>query len=126
MLTSVAFAQDTETTTKNASFYERIIETEAADFEVTEVPEEWKNEPIVVLCQKIFISLEWSSYSGMQKALVTRKRLKIQDVSALEEYSEFYYQSSELIGVTIIKANGTTKEIDLENAVKVETEVPKL
>lgn len=126
MLTSMAFTQETETSSKNASFYERIMEAEAKDFEVTEVPEQWKDEPIVVLCQKIFISLDWLGYNGIEKALVTRKRLKIQDVSALEEYSEFYYQSSESIGVTVIKADGTSKEIDLGDAVKVETEVPKL
>jgi len=124
LITIIAFSQETDDPKKD--YYERIMKDEAADFEVTEVPEQWKDEPIVVLCQKIFISLEWVNYSGMRKALVTRKRLKIQDVSALEEYSEFYYQSSELIGVTVIKADGTSKEIDLENAVKVETEVPKL
>ncbi|MEM8526916.1 MAG: DUF3857 domain-containing protein [Bacteroidota bacterium] len=126
LLTFISIAQKDEIVVTKETFYEEIMEGEAADFEVTEVPEQWKNEPIVVLCQKIFISLDWQGYRGMQKALVTRKRIKIQDASALEEYSEFYYQSSELIGVTVIKPDGKSTEIDLSNAVKVETEVPKL
>ena len=42
-LTSITFAQNAETNDKKVAFYEKIMETEGADFEVTAVPEQWKN-----------------------------------------------------------------------------------
>ncbi len=95
------------------------------DFDINEAPEEWKSEPVVLLCQKINVRFTRRKSGARTIKGALRKRILIQDKAALEEFSEFYYSNTENLGLQIIKPNGTVKDINFEDAVKVETDVPR-
>lgn len=107
-------------------YYKLVLGESDNDFEVTEAPSEWKDESAVILCQKTYISfLGDKRRRGTKTKGITRKRVLIQDQSALDDYSEYHYQSSDAVGLFIIKSDGTKEEIDISKAVKVETDVPR-
>lgn len=109
----------------NLKYYNEIFGKNDPDFDITESPKEWNTEPIVMLCQKVHISfLRDTKKDGSQTKGVIRKRVLIQDKAALEDFSEFYYQNSSAFGIQHIKPDGTKKNIDLKNAVKVESDIP--
>lgn len=94
------------------------------------VPEKWKNESAVMILKYEFYDFHNSG------ALVTytssiRKRIKLQDVAAVKEFSEFSFktkfystkgyasrESKNFIGVKVIKPNGKEVEIDTEKEAK--------
>ena len=118
-------AKDKKAYETNLKYYNDIFGAKDADFNITESPAEWNTEPIVMLCQKIHISfLRDSEKNGSKTKGVIRKRVLIQDKAALDDFSEFYYQNSSAFGIQHIKPDGTKKDIDLKNAVKVESDVP--
>lgn len=107
-------------------YYKLVLGESDSDFEVTEAPSEWKDESAVILCQKTYISFLGSKRrKGTRTKGITRKRVLIQDQTALDDYSEYHYQSSDAVGLFIIKPDGTKEEIDISKAVKVETDVPR-
>ncbi|MEM6966969.1 MAG: DUF3857 domain-containing protein, partial [Bacteroidota bacterium] len=107
-------------------YYERVIGSKDADFEILEAPEAWKDESAVILCQKTFISLigEKRRKTNSTRGVI-RKRILIQDQAALSEFSEYFFQTSDAVGIEVIKPNGTKEAINIADAVKVETDVPK-
>src|SRR6478735_4762568 len=92
------------------------------DFDLTAVPEKWKNESAVILCQKLSFS-----YTKKQEGMTlvfsfmveesVRKRVKLLDKSAVEEFSKFYFPNSAKIGIRIIKASGKTEKVDIRQAI---------
>lgn len=107
-------------------YYRLVLGESDKDFDVTEAPNEWKDESAVILCQKTYISfLGDKRRKGTKTKGITRKRVLIQDQIALDDYSEYHYQSSDAVGLFIIKADGSKEEIDISKAVKVETDVPR-
>ncbi|MFK7774436.1 MAG: DUF3857 domain-containing protein [Saprospiraceae bacterium] len=107
-------------------YYKLVLGEKDSDFEVMEAPIEWKDESAVILCQKTYISfLGDKRRKGTKTKGITRKRVLIQDQTALDDYSEYHYQSSDAVGLFIIKADGKKEEIDISKAVKVETDVPR-
>ena len=107
-------------------YYRLVLGESDNDFDVTEAPADWKDKSAVILCQKTYISfLGDKRRKGTKTKGITRKRVLIQDQSALDDYSEYHYQSSDAVGLFIIKADGTKEEIDISKAVKVETDVPR-
>ncbi|MEM9884598.1 MAG: DUF3857 domain-containing protein [Bacteroidota bacterium] len=106
-------------------FYEKVMESEAKDFEITEVPEKWKNEPVVMLCQKLLMATKVQLREGYGNKVIVRKRLKIQDKSALEDYSTFYFSAEEFVSVKVIKASGKEISVNMSKAAEVDTEVPR-
>lgn len=100
---------------------------------VTEVPEKYKNESAVVIYKN-----ENYDYHKFGKSVTytssTRKRIKLQDIAAVKEFSEFsfsdrftsnkgFYTNSKLataaLGIKIIKPDGKEIEIDInKEAVK--------
>ncbi|MFK8008531.1 MAG: hypothetical protein AB8H03_19385 [Saprospiraceae bacterium] len=107
-------------------YYKLVLGESDNDFEVTEAPAEWKDESAVILCQKTYISFLGSKRrKGTKTKGITRKRVLIQDQTALDDYSEYHYQSSDAVGLFIIKPDGKKEEIDISKAVKVETDVPR-
>lgn len=117
-----SFSQDDEA----VEYYNLVLGENDDDFEVMEAPEEWKDESAVILCQKTYISfLGNKRRRGTRTKGITRKRVLIQDQTALEEYSEYHYQSSDAVGLFVIKPDGRKEEIDISKAVKVETDVPR-
>ena len=107
-------------------YYKLVLGSSDGDFEVLEAPSEWKDESAVILCQKTYISfLGDKRRKGTKTKGITRKRVLIQDQTALDDYSEYHYQSSDAVGLFVIKADGKKEEIDISKAVKVETDVPR-
>jgi hypothetical protein len=107
-------------------YYKLVLGESDGDFEVTEAPAEWKDESAVILCQKTYISfLGDKRRKGTKTKGITRKRVLIQDQTALDDYSEYHYQSSDAVGLFIIKPDGKKEEIDISKAVKVETDIPR-
>jgi len=110
-------------------YYEKVMQADK-DFNSIEVPAAYTKEPVVILCQKFYFSfLKGKLLSNMVAAGsgvkgIIRKKVKIQDQSAIEDFSEFYFQSSEVMGITLIKADGAATVIETKDAIKVETEVP--
>jgi len=107
-------------------YYKLVLGESDGDFEATEAPAEWKDESAVILCQKTYISfLGDKRRKGTKTKGITRKRVLIQDQTALDDYSEYHYQSSDAVGLFIIKPDGKKEEIDISKAVRVESDVPR-
>jgi hypothetical protein len=107
-------------------------------FVTNAIPDEYKNESVVVLAQKHSLEsdskykLRIGSTSGVKYNFydIFRKKLLINDQSALEEYSELSFtklQSKDwspvgklknysFINIRIIKANGAIKTIDIDES----------
>lgn len=106
---------------KNLEFYNAIIGTNDKNFDVTSAPEAWKDESFVFLGISTYITVgtKGDKYRG-----INRKRVLLQDKSAVEKFAEFYFQNSETTVLTVVKKNGTEINIDLKEAIKVTTDVP--
>lgn len=104
------------------------------EFNVTAVPEKWNNESAVIIGQKseyIFTRLA----SGKRYTTVVRirenvhKRVKLQDKNALDNFSTFYYVTMGKDGkaeYTIVKANGKRIDVDMDNAIEEENDIPAI
>lgn len=110
---------------KALEYYEKVFDVETAYFKETKAPAEFEDESYVVLGQKIQMSLLRDVGGNRnQTRVIYRKRILLQQASALDEFSEFYFQESEALGITLTKPSGEEADIDLSAAVKVETDVP--
>lgn len=99
-----------------------------SDFEITIVPNKWKGESVVILCESYFQEFKKQSMGGSVNADVyIRKRVKLLDKAAVNEYSVFTFddlggrfgsRDSEFFGIKIIKPDGKVKIINLEDAVQ--------
>ncbi|MBL7914509.1 MAG: DUF3857 domain-containing protein [Bacteroidia bacterium] len=105
------------------------------DFAVTAVPENLKKESAVIICQKLTQVFDKEGADigiGSNKSLSTtetiRKRIKLQDKSAVEAFSEFYFKNTKDIGILIEKPDGRKTEINLKEAVEVSdnTRIPTI
>jgi hypothetical protein len=101
---------------------DEIFNSPDPDFKVLKVPEKWNNESAVVLCQKYFFNYQFEPFGIMLRELV-RRRIMLLDKAAVEVFSEFYYNNSDLTGFRVIKPGGKTVTVDQKNAVKVSSEV---
>jgi hypothetical protein len=104
------------------------------EFEVTAIPDKWKNESAVIIGQKteyLFSRL----VSGRKFTPVVRireyihKRIKLQDKNALEKFSTFYYVTMGKDGKAeykVIKADGKLVDIDMKSAIEEEKDIPSI
>ncbi len=94
------------------------------------IPEKWKDESAVILYKDINYSYHKFGKSVTYRYSI-RKRIKLQDKNAVEEFSEFSFakkfrarggkRGKIFFGVKIVKPSGKTTVIDLEkHAVKVD------
>lgn len=104
--------------------YEHIFGRNDPDFEITEVPEEFVNESAVILSEKNYLHYNFLTYINLKG--LTRKRVKILDKSAIEDFSEFYFKEDMKTFIKIEKPDGTTQKVKVDNAVKVTKNVPKI
>ncbi len=113
------------------------------DFNVTDVPEKWKGESAVILYQKMnynYLNASWFK-GGIDGKEVVRRRVKLQDKSAVDEFSTFYFLSSVSpyawvqneahylgyrIGIRVIKPSGKIIEVDVSKASVSEGAVPQI
>ncbi|MGJ8593292.1 MAG: hypothetical protein ACSHXF_12135 [Aquaticitalea sp.] len=105
---------------------------------ITDIPEKWKNESAVVLYKNE--NYDFHKY-GKNVTYISsvRKRIKLLDKAAVEEFSEFTYKKrfrvskgyyfwgqkdgKRYVGIKIIKPDGSTTEVDVDNdAVEVDGE----
>ena len=102
--------------------------SEEPEFKVSAVPDKWKNESAVILAQKIdYAYVRKSMANAMTIKEYVRKRIRLQDKNALENFSEFYYVlygKKTDVAYSVIKTNGKVVNIDLTNAIEVNKDVP--
>jgi len=104
------------------------------EFNVTEIPEKWKNESAVIIGQRSEY-LFTRAGSGKNLATVVKineyihKRIKLQDKNSLEKFSTFFYVTMGRDGKAaykIIKTSGKDESIDMSTAIEEENEVPDI
>lgn len=97
-------------------------------FSATEVPEEWKGESAVILCTSSNFIYTKEKANRINVREMVRRRIKLQDKAAVEEFSEFYYVNvrNSSIGFNIIKPDGEKIPISSSEAIEVETEIPAM
>jgi len=103
-------------------------------FNATTVPDKWKSESAVVLFQKYeYTFLE--KYKNIEYEETYRRRIKLLDKAAVEDFSKFYWNNPEkqtgqqtlftdnsnkfYMQINVIKANGTVVEVSLKDAIDV-------
>jgi len=119
---------------------EKIFGTVDPEFKNNTIPDEYKNESVVVLAQKHSLESDsrfkvrfgFNTASGVKYYFydIFRKKLLINDQTALEEYSQLSFtklQSKDwspvgklknytFINIRIIKPNGTTKSVNVDES----------
>lgn len=100
-----------QTPTKIRSIREKMWGLEDADFKATAVPAKWKNESAVVLCRSFEYQVKKPAVASyVNENLYTRNRIKLQDQSAVNHYSEMSFQSSKFIPLNVFGA-GDSKDV---------------
>lgn len=103
------------------------------EFDVTAVPDKWKNESAVIIGQKT--EYLFSRVTAGKNVYVVRiqeyvhKRIKLQDKNSLEKFSTFYYVTMGKDGKAeykIIKANGKENNVNMSSALEEEQDVPAI
>ena len=129
-----SFAQEDQ------SEYDKLFWNSNGKYDKTiDIPEKWQNESAVI----IYKNENYKFHKFGKRVTYTmsfRKRIKLLDKSAVEEYSEFsydedfgmatgrgdYWKKIRVIGVKIIKPNGKEIIIDLEKASVKENDKTKI
>ena len=118
--------------TSSAKKYQTDYEVFAADpaFNVSEVPEKWKNESAVILAKKTYQYYPESKNTQGLKIESVRYRIKIQDKAAADFFASFYYRQfngsevkskwEDSIRIVLIKHDGKETTISTENALEAE------
>ena len=93
-------------------------------FEAKRVPLAWKDESVVVLAQRLrYVGYTtWGNNMGYF-TVQSRIRIKLQDLSAVETFSTYYFQKDDNIEITIEKPDGERKKINLKDAIEVKEKV---
>jgi hypothetical protein len=108
---------------QNMEFYNAVFDKNDPNFDAIIAPEEWKDESYVVLAINTYVNV--GSKKGKLRG-INRKRVLLQDQNAVELFTEFYFQDSETILITLTKKSGEEIEINTKDAIKVTTEVPSV
>ncbi|MGE0561392.1 MAG: DUF3857 domain-containing protein [Flavobacteriales bacterium] len=136
--TTISFAQrpsekfaEKKKSQEDAKTEMEIFGDDDADFKITTSPQKWEKESAVILCQKYDYSYVLAGMNDLLFTVVQRRRIKLNDSKAIEEFSIFYYENSlrkkSSMGFRIIKPDGTVNKVDLSDAVEVKAnEVPSI
>ncbi len=97
-------------------------------FEVIEIPEKWKEESAVIICQSLTFKYIRKSVKKISVEESSRKRIKLQDKAAVEEFSKFYYINvpNSSVGFKIVKPDGREMDIDPSESIEVEEDIPAI
>jgi hypothetical protein len=104
------------------------------EFDVTAIPDKWKNESAVIIGQKTEYMFSRLA-SGRKFTTVVRikeyihKRIKLQDKNALEKFSTFFYVTMGKDGkaeYNVIKPDGKKIAIDMKSAIEEEKDIPAI
>jgi hypothetical protein len=91
-------------------------------FKLTVAPAAFKDESVVMLAQKIKVKFYGSGTSSSSMTYV-HTRILLNDIAALEEFSEFSFDkpnSSNAIQINIIKKDGKVEPVNLDDAISEE------
>ena len=120
---------------KGKEYYHKIFPDNDPIFNETKSPVEFQSSPVVILGQKKYFTFQpnWllpqklvdPNYIGNKFVQIIRRRIKIQEATAIADFSEFYFTDALSFGIKLIKPDGTVQELDVRNAVSVTTKVPK-
>jgi hypothetical protein len=117
---------------------EEVWKNSPSEFKVIDVPEKWKNESAVILAlHRQYIGDMATKMTGLNvnrmyvEKLNIHFRIKLLDKAAVENFSELSFDNKRIktnlfgrsstysmVGIKVIKPNGSEKEVDLSNAVK--------
>lgn len=92
------------------------------DFKVSAIPDKWKEESGVIIAQKTKFAFDKDA-NKLAVYEITRRRIKLNDKDAVNQYSSVYFRIGSAYdgaGIKIIKSNGTVQDVSLRNAVYVE------
>ncbi len=116
-------------------FYNQVFSDDDSIFDYLDVPPKWSDKSIVMLAKKVHMSFDKKGWSwgiinangtNAEAFMVVRKMLALNDAAAIEQFSEFYYQKSDAIGVTVIKPDGEEYSVGLDDAVAVDKDIPSV
>lgn len=114
------------TTEDRKSFFKEALKKGEFDdeiFETNTTPEKWKDESVIILAKKQWYTGEVNNWVNMAYySYKARVRFKLQDLTAVEEFSTYYFDEGEIIEIVIEKPDGTRTTIDEDDAIKVEEE----
>lgn len=122
-----AFSQDDDTFSPSkleaiARNMKTVWDDTDPDFGISAIPEKWKEESGVIIAQKTRFSFDKDA-NKLAVFEITRRRIKLNDRDAVNNYSSVYFRigsSYDGAGIKVIKANGTVQDVSLRNAVYVE------
>lgn len=100
----------------------KIFGNSDVEFENLETPKKWLDESAVVLARKIEYIYS-NEFKNIMFEKIFRSRVTLLDQSAVELYSEFYFMSTNEIGIRIFKPDGTMHVVETDQAVEVENTV---
>ncbi len=121
---------------KSLKLQEKIDRLEDEDFNVYTAPPQYKDEPMVILCQKYYIAFFSGSYSkyfatplpdlpeSRTAVVLTRKRLLLKEQNIVNQFSEFYYSQNSAVGAKVIKPDKSVETVDFSEAIHVKSKVP--
>ncbi len=110
---------------KALELYDREFKREGEAFKTATIPEKYASESSVMLAKKVHMVFGRNKKGKTASQIATRKRILLNDMAAVKDYSEFYYQKSDVIGISIIKPDGNKSDVDLDNAVEVTSDIPR-
>ena len=110
---------------KALELYDREFGREVEAFKTATIPDKYSSESSVMLAKKVHMVFGRNKKGKTASQIATRKRILLNDLAAVKDYSEFYYQKSDVIGIAIIKSDGKKSEVDLDNAVEVTSDIPR-
>lgn len=122
-----AFSQDDDTFSPSkleaiARNMKTVWDDTDPDFGISAIPEKWKEESGVIIAQKTRFSFDKDA-NKLAVFEITRRRIKLNDRDAVNNYSSVYFRIGSAYdgaGIKVIKANGTVQDVSLRNAVYVE------
>lgn len=98
---------------------------DARGMDILDAPEKWADASAVILYQEIIYDFDQQGTYFKVNSLL-RQRLKLQDRLAVEDFSELSFSPGDLVGVKIIKPDGTTHTLDMSKAIVAEGDMGSL
>jgi Domain of Unknown Function with PDB structure (DUF3857) len=108
---------------KSRKQLEKVFGKNDPDFELREVPAKWKNESAVIIAQKLLMNFRRINSQNIYQTEISRRMILLKDRSAVEQFSEFYYLKSNVVGIRIIKPDGREFEVDRSEAIEVDKSI---
>jgi hypothetical protein len=118
---------------------QQIWDSSPAEFKLTEVPGKWKNESAIVMALSqeyvVDFTTKVTGLASVSRFYIEKYtlhyRIKLIDKAAVKDYSELSFDNTRVkrnlfgkanayrvVGIKVIKPNGTEKEVDFTEAVK--------